>query len=148
MKLLDRLRLKIIDWFISFIINNEQKVMDSELKEYNKKSKKEEINCEIPEKIIYPPLEFVNQSVYYKLIMHPMRKNKMLFVSSFELFPLTNLLSGPVVETQEQMKKRLNDLFILITKLDSFNNLKPVKYYWVKEGNVISFGFDEFKKIT
>ncbi len=42
MQIIENIRLRFNDWFIGFIIKNEEKIMENEMKKYKKKQKKEE----------------------------------------------------------------------------------------------------------
>ena len=146
LKIFEKLQIKINDWFIGFLIRNEEKIMEQELKKQTdslKIKKKKEPIIEVPEKVIYPQIEFLNAGIYYKQIKHPFRNNVIIYVSSFDLFPLTVLLTSSAYDPPKLITQKMNDLIMLIIKIDVYNNLKPVKYWWIKNDDLIELGYDD-----
>ncbi len=144
MQIIENIRLRFNDWFIGFIIKNEEKIMENEMKKYKKKQKKEEkLSIEIPEKVMYPKLNFINEGVYYKLLQHPCRPNVKVYVSSFDLFPMTVAVTTSTFDTPSQIEDKMKSVMMLLNKIDTYNNLKPVRYYWTMGDGKIELGYEE-----
>lgn len=141
--LTDKLRFKFNDWFVSFIIHNEFALMESEMKSEKKKKTKE---LEIPQKVKYPSVNIINEGVYYKLINHPGRANIKVFVSSFDIWPLVSNLTTSSFDTPTETERKMKDVILLLNKIDSYNNLKPVSYYWVNCGDEVDINYNTIEK--
>jgi hypothetical protein len=117
--------------------------MESEMKSEKKKKTKE---LEIPQKVKYPSVNIINEGVYYKLINHPGRANIKVFVSSFDIWPLVSNLTTSSFDTPTETERKMKDVILLLNKIDSYNNLKPVSYYWVNCGDEVDINYNTIEK--
>ena len=96
------------------------------------KRPKEDMASSLPEYVQYPRLQWVTPNVYYKKIRHPARPKVLIYVSSFDLFPLISLVTTSNHDTPEQIQEKMRDFIMVLNRIDNYNNLPPAVYTWNK----------------
>jgi hypothetical protein len=121
-------RVKFNDWLVQFIVNNEIRILERETKNMKKGQKADVSIIDEPKPVAYPKIQYINEGLYYKQIVHPGRPRIKVFINSLDLWAVQSLLTASSFDTSMQTNKKMRDLFMMLNKIDSYNNLKPWLY--------------------
>ncbi|MGL4950078.1 MAG: hypothetical protein ACRC5M_06820 [Anaeroplasmataceae bacterium] len=79
-------------------------------------------------------IEYVDRCHYMKM-KHPVVKNQTIYVSGNTVFLLTSLINdvnyliNETRKSDEELERKLNDIILILHKIDNENRLKPYNYH-------------------